>query len=209
MTDLVANEGRFTAFLLFFDDERLRTSFSTLTPFSGSSTAFFRFSPPSYLETFWQSVEEVHATLPHSLLPLKVDELFAVLTAGETGQLLSDQIVSWMTTPPSNLRRFMEDHYDKALTVEDYAYLTGRSESTFRRDFKARFGTTPRQWIIRKRLEKAYQLLEGTDWDVTQVAEAVGYDSVSHFISAFKKQYRRTPGQKPTLQSSFDRKAAS
>lgn len=103
----------------------------------------------------------------------------------------------------------MEIHYDKPLTVEDYAYLTGRSESTFRREFKARFGIPPRQWIIRKRLEKAYELLESTNWEVAQVAEAVGYDNVSHFISAFKKEYQRTPRQKSLSTKVFDRKTAS
>lgn len=210
VTDLVAQGGHFTAFLLFFDDEQRARGFPGTLDASVNMSAFFRFTPPTYLTTFWQSVEELHATLPHpSLLPIKVDEFFAVLTAGEAGRVLSEKISSWATATPGNLRGFMEEHYDKALTVEDYAYLTGRSESTFRRDFKARFGTTPRRWIIRRRLEKACQLLNDTDWGVTQVAEAVGYDNVSHFIGAFKKQYHRTPRQKPALEKSFDRKAIS
>ena len=145
----------------------------------------------------------------HALSTIKIDEFFAVLTTGETGKLLIDQLSSWTTTAPGNLRQFKEIHYDKPLSIEDYAYLTGRSESTFRREFKARFGISPRQWIIRKRLKKAHELLESTDWEVAQVAETVGYDNVSHFISAFKKEYQRTPRQKPLSTKVFDRKTAS
>ena len=40
----------------------------------------------------------------------------------------------------------MEKNFDKPLKIEDYAYLTGRSLSTFRRDFKSYFEITPQKW---------------------------------------------------------------
>ena len=48
----------------------------------------------------------------------------------------------------------MQKNFDKPLKIEDYAYLTGRSVSTFRRDFKASFSMTPQQWIKEQRLDK-------------------------------------------------------
>jgi AraC-like DNA-binding protein len=63
----------------------------------------------------------------------------------------------------------MEKNYDKPLKMEDYAYLTGRSLSTFRRDFKAYYDLTPRQWIKEKRLEKAVQLFQEKEKSVTDV----------------------------------------
>ena len=212
ITDLITENGEFTAFLLFFDDERLYESFSALKVYDNcSSFPFYSFKTPVYLPSFWKSVEELHAHLPHhhALSTIKADEFFAVLTTGETGKLLIDQLSSWTTTIPGNLRQFMEIHYDKSLSIKEYAYLTGRSESTFRREFKARFGIPPRQWIIRKRLEKAHELLESTDWEVAHVAEAVGYDNVSHFISAFRKEYQRTPRQESSPTKVFDRKIVS
>lgn len=211
VTDLVDDSDGFMAYLLFFGDERRARTFPLTAATDTPPGPFYRLTTPPYLPAFWQSVEALHASLPHhpSLSAIKVDEFFAVLKAGVAGPKLAERLAGWTTSHPRNIRQFMEAHYDKALTVEDYAYLTGRSESTFRRDFKARFGTTPRQWIIRRRLEKAQALLHDTDWDVTRIAEAVGYDNVSHFISAFKRQYQRTPRQKLTLEKSIDRKAAS
>lgn len=211
VTDLVSDASGFSAYLLFFDDAQLSQSFPNTLPTAPASVPFYQFKAPAYLPTFWQSIAALRTTLSGhpSLAAIKTDEFFAVLKASQAGPVLAQQLASWATLTPRSLRQFMEEHYDKALTVEDYAYLTGRSESTFRRDFKARFGTSPRQWIIRQRLEKAHQLLTTTNWDVTQVALEVGYDNVSHFISAFKKQYRHTPGQKSGRDESFDRKAAS
>ena len=212
ITDLTSDGDGFAAYLLFFDDEQLGQAFpATLASTTSTSVPLYQFKTPTYLPTFWQSVAALHSTLPihPSLATIKTNEFFAALKASEVGPALAGQLATWTAPTPRNIRQFMEANFDKPLTVEDYAYLTGRSESTFRRDFKARFGTTPRRWIIRQRLEKAYQLLSTTNWDVSQVALEVGYDNVSHFISAFKKQYQRTPGQKSQRSETFDRKAAS
>ena len=211
ITDLTSDGDGFTAYLLFFDDQQLSQAFPATLASSTASIPLYRFNTPNYLPTFWQSVAALRTTLPDhpELTTIKTNEFFATLMASEVGPALAEQLATWTAPTSRNIRQFMEANFDKPLTVEDYAYLTGRSESTFRRDFKARFGTTPRRWIIRQRLEKAYQLLSTTNWDVTQVALEVGYDNVSHFISAFKKQYQRTPGQKSQQSETFDRKAAS
>ncbi|MGB3778267.1 MAG: AraC family transcriptional regulator [Tunicatimonas sp.] len=211
ITDLATDGDGFTAYLLFFDDEQLSQAFPATLSSPTASIPLYRFNTPNYMPVFWQSVAALHATLPNhlALANIKIDEFFTALKASEVGPTLAKQLATWTAPTPRNIRQFMEANFDKPLTVEDYAYLTGRSESTFRRDFKARFGTTPRRWIIRQRLEKAHQLLSTTTWDVTQVALEVGYDNVSHFISAFKKQYQRTPGQKSQRSETFDRKAAS
>lgn len=40
------------------------------------------------------------------------------------------------------------------MTIEQFGHLTGRSLTTFKRDFKNRFDATPKKWIIQKRLER-------------------------------------------------------
>jgi len=67
------------------------------------------------------------------------------------------------------------------------------------RDFKRLFKTTPKKWLIAKRLDKSHELLRTTQLNVTEVAVEVGYDNVSHFISAYKKVYGVTP--KSTLKN--------
>jgi len=94
-----------------------------------------------------------------------------------------------------NIKTFMEQNYQKALKVEDYAYLTGRSMSSFRRDFKAYFDMTPQKWLIGKRINQAQSILDQREVNVTDLAEEVGYENVSYFIKEFKAQVGLTPKQ--------------
>ncbi len=96
--------------------------------------------------------------------------------------------------PPRDLRAFMLRHFERPLSVEDFARLTGRSPSTFLRDFKRSFGTTPREWLFEQRMQRASQWLASGELAVGAVAERLGYESVSHFIRTFKRRFGKTPG---------------
>ena len=86
----------------------------------------------------------------------------------------------------------MLEHYDKNLTISDYASLSGRSLSTFNREFKKKYNKTPKQWLIEKKMQKAHTYLN-TGQNVTNTAFALGYQNVSHFIRAYKSVYEQTP----------------
>jgi AraC family transcriptional regulator, exoenzyme S synthesis regulatory protein ExsA len=94
-----------------------------------------------------------------------------------------------------SLNAFMEANFHKPLSIEDYAYLTGRSLSSFRRDFISQFGISPKQWLIEKRLDHARKLLSKNHTTVTDVAVEIGYDNISHFVKAFHKRYGIPPKQ--------------
>ncbi len=81
----------------------------------------------------------------------------------------------------------MLEHYDKNLTIADFADLSGRSLSTFNREFKLRHNKTPKQWLIEKKIFKAKELLD------EGFSVEVGYHNVSHFIKAYKSIYGKTP----------------
>jgi AraC family transcriptional regulator len=73
------------------------------------------------------------------------------------------------------------------------AGLTGLTSYYFLRLFKRSTGQTPLQFIIRARMERARKLLAAPRASVTDVAMAVGYESVSHFITLFKRHTGMTP----------------
>ena len=81
------------------------------------------------------------------------------------------------------------------LSISDLATLSGRSISSFNRDFKKHYQTTPKLWPTQKRLAFAHQLLVDTDKSITEVASSLGYDNLSHFSKAFKNQYQYTPNK--------------
>lgn len=96
-----------------------------------------------------------------------------------------------------SLQAFMLANFHKPLGIEDYAYLTGRSVSTFTRDFKSKFGgISPKQWLIERRLHKAHGLLaQNLMNNISEAAWESGYEDVPHFIKEFQKKFGITPKQ--------------
>ncbi len=88
---------------------------------------------------------------------------------------------------------FMNENYMQEMTTEDMAHYTGRSLAAFKRDFKKVSDTTPERWLIRKRLEKAYEMIQGGTMRVVDICYKVGFKNPSHFSTAFKKQYGMSP----------------
>jgi len=90
---------------------------------------------------------------------------------------------------------FMNDNYMYDLTMEEIASFTGRSLATFKRDFKKISDLPPQKWLIRRRLEKAYELIKEDGQKVTDACYDVGFKNRSHFTTAFKKQYGLAPAE--------------
>lgn len=83
---------------------------------------------------------------------------------------------------------------DTPLTLEDLASVVGRSRFHFSRLFKASTGETPRQYVIRRRVERARELL-CAGRAIVEVAAEVGFSSQSHLHSHIQRAFGCTPGQ--------------
>ncbi|ADQ18055.1 transcriptional regulator, AraC family [Leadbetterella byssophila DSM 17132] len=83
--------------------------------------------------------------------------------------------------------------YLKNLSLSDLAKISGRSLSSFKREFVAKYGESPASKIRSLRLDHAHFLLKNKLNTVEEVAEAIGYDSVPHFIKSFKEKFGTTP----------------
>jgi AraC family transcriptional activator of mar-sox-rob regulon len=83
---------------------------------------------------------------------------------------------------------------DPALTATAVLRACGVRSHQFRERFRHVCGVSLRRWIEQQRVERAKGLLQQTDQPVTQVAFAVGYNSLQTFTEAFKRQTGQTPG---------------
>ena len=92
------------------------------------------------------------------------------------------------------LTEYVDEHLAQIVTVEDLAALFGLGVSQFSRRLKATTGTSPYQFLTRRRVDRAHTLLLGSH-SLTEVARAVGMPNSSHFIQVFRKQTGVTPGQ--------------
>ena len=123
----------------------------------------------------------------------KVRELIAVLIntdkSGETrkifGNLFTATEYEFQDTIAKNI---FED-----LNIEDLAFLTGMSASSFKRKFSEVYGTSPNKYITSKRLDKAQTLLRTTKLSISEVAYDCGFSDVSYFSKSFRKYYNTSP----------------
>ena len=88
---------------------------------------------------------------------------------------------------------FMRDELDRPIRVEDMANHVKMSVSAFAHLFKATTGSAPYQYLKRLRLDRARALLVEENRAVSEACRAVGYSTVSHFITEFKRTYGETP----------------
>lgn len=127
-------------------------------------------------------------------LRLKLQELLLhILEIDASGQFKSI-LFSLYKGEKVDLEYLMQSYYLKLLSIDELSRLSGRSLSAFKRDFQEKFDTSPAHWIKNKRLEYAGLQLENTHKNVSEISLEIGYESVSHFIKAFKEKFGKTPG---------------
>lgn len=88
---------------------------------------------------------------------------------------------------------YVRAHLGEEVLVEDMAAVVSISPHHFSRLFRATTGETPRQFVMRHRLEEAERLLLETDEKIAGIAGQVGYRDASHFASIFRRRTGFTP----------------
>jgi AraC-like DNA-binding protein len=99
---------------------------------------------------------------------------------------------------PWQLRRvldFLSAHLSDDPTVAELARECGLSSGYFARAFRQTTGVTPHQWLIRKRVERARQLLLGNGLELADIALVCGFVDQSHFSRVFAKLEGDSPGR--------------
>lgn len=88
---------------------------------------------------------------------------------------------------------YFHANYNQSISIEEYAREHGMSVSWLIRNFKDYTNSTPAQYILSLRISNAQSLLETTSYNITEVADIVGYDNPLYFSRLFKKQCGVSP----------------
>lgn len=88
---------------------------------------------------------------------------------------------------------YVDDHLDQAIGLDEMAGAAGLSRRHFARSFAAELGVTPHKWLMRRRLDRAQDLLASTELAVSAIAEAAGFSSQSHLTSLMRQETGTTP----------------
>ncbi len=129
------------------------------------------------------------------MLILKIKELILLLLQTDNAENIITLFSHLFNPRQAGLFEVVEAHLYSSISIVDLARLTGRSLSTFKRDFETQFCDTPANYIKEKKLEKALELLQLTDLSVSEICFEVGFQDTSHFTKTFKQKYNQTPSE--------------
>ena len=88
---------------------------------------------------------------------------------------------------------FMEQNYQRDLSIEEIAAVCKLNRSYFSKLFKESKGCPPQEFLIRMRLAKASEMMKTTSMSIGDIAILCGYPNQLHFSRSFKQRYGVSP----------------
>jgi AraC-like DNA-binding protein len=163
-----------------------------------TSQPFLRFAQDAFLTTFVQSLDCLLTGAiapPRELQVVKLEELLLYVALQHPGQFQQLRSLGQEANEEVLVRQAVTAHIDSPVAVEELAFLCHMSLSTFKRRFTQLYGTSPRQWLLARRMEKAAKLLRQPGRTVSELSDEFGYEHLSSFSQSFKQVYGVTPKQ--------------
>ena len=84
-----------------------------------------------------------------------------------------------------NAKSYIDAHLDQPISLDEIADHFHLSRFHFLRLFRRHFQETPHQYLTRRRLEKAKELLANSDMPITEICFTVGFESLGSFSTLF------------------------
>lgn len=88
---------------------------------------------------------------------------------------------------------YIHQNYKQKITLDDVAKAANISRSECCRFFKRMIKSTPFEYLISYRINQSMLLLKNSSLSITEIAEEVGFGSVSYYIEKFRKHTNYTP----------------
>jgi AraC-like DNA-binding protein len=131
--------------------------------------------------------------LHYSIIKKKTYEAINLLSGD------NEEFLSFLTQHAQPLKidlyEFMIHNILTDYSTEDFAKLTGRSLSAFKRDFKVIFDKTPYQWVLDEKLNYAEHLIKYEQMQASDIYMMLGFNELSNFSAAFKKAKGVSPSK--------------
>lgn len=206
VSDFVPVNGVFSAILFSLEEKIIDKYLSSIIyensankrlPLTGDCQGTYSILANEQVQRYMKSLDDVYCEFSQTptLVELKLLELLHLIAIQDTEYRFIQELKLGQKKygERKSITDFMERYYSRDLNVDDYAFLTGRSVSTFIRDFKRVYNTTPNQWIMEKKAEMAHELMLKRNYSVSDAAMEIGFENVSHFIKIYKRKYGLTP----------------
>lgn len=141
--------------------------------------------------------EEIGTFTERSELSKDLEELFGVLKE-YLSRIVKKNLQAQMEDgrrPIRLAKQYIQNHYTEGITLEEVASIAGFSSSYFSGLLKREMGIGFSEYLTQLRMEKAKELLKGTNMNIKDICGQVGYSDLKHFNAAFKKYAGIKPGE--------------
>ncbi|WP_419789108.1 helix-turn-helix domain-containing protein [Mucilaginibacter sp. X5P1] len=194
------NKDPYSSFIVFFPGN-LVTDFLAKYPQTANQVnvsehvpPYIHFASTPYLNEYVKSVQALingAHELSYTIALHKLEELLLVIY-----ELFPAQLTTLFSKHQDlgqlSLKNIVESNLFSNLTLDGLAFLANRSRSTFKRDFEKAYSISPQKYIRERKLEAACnELLKGKQ--ASEIYDTYGYENLSNFNTAFKKQFGVTP----------------
>ena len=199
ISDFITRDNSIEMYLVFIEHDIVNSFINQKTENEKqdySESTACRIKSSVHIEQYFNSIMHVYKGFENNtdLLKLKIIEFLHLVYASNKNNIISTLSASEHHKKNCSLSNLMLENYDKNLNVSDFASLSGRSLSSFNRDFKRKYGKPPKQWLIELKMQKAAQLLASGS-NVSDCANDVGYINISHFIKSYKSFHGKKPSE--------------
>lgn len=155
---------------------------------------FYTGTSSDYQRLFRTMIQELQLCKPHyeDTLALQLQELFITISRYSASKTKES---GYAQKEIESAIQYFNENYSENIRIEDYAASKHMSVSWFIRNFKQYNKITPLNYILSIRIANAKNLLENTSYNVSQIAEIVGYDNPLYFSRLFHKQVGFSPSE--------------
>jgi AraC-like DNA-binding protein len=136
---------------------------------------------------------EQRKSVSQKLAAMKVNEAIELLL--QLQPELKSFLFDFSDPYKTDLEEFMVKNFHYNAPIENFAKLSGRSLSSFKRDFAETFNSAPSIWLKNKRLSEAYYLMKQKNKKPRDIYLDVGFENLSHFYTSFKQKFGMTPAE--------------
>ncbi len=97
------------------------------------------------------------------------------------------------STSMNRVLEYIEGHLTENLPIDQLADVACLSTSWFKARFKREVGISPAEYVLRRKIEKAHELLKKGDKSITQIAFHLGFSSSQYFATVFRRFTNKSP----------------
>lgn len=196
-------EEEFCMLLFFISDDFIRDTVKQIVTEAKLPSAVTGEQPPVMevendliLTTYFQSMLTYFTKRikpSDSLLRLKLKELLLNILQSARNPELAGYFRSLQHDLRPSISQIMSKNFCYNLSLAAFAELSGRSLSSFKRDFKKHYHMPPGAWLRQQRLQYARTLLGDTKLTISEICLACGFENLAHFSRVFKEDYNISP----------------